>query len=334
MTRLNVLYLPPAVLSADILSERAVQLLESLGHVTWNELGRDLTAEELKSWLPGADAVVTSWGSPVFTPEIMETADKLRVIGHAAGTIKYMVSDPVWDRGVVVLSAAPEIAYSVAEYVIWAALTMQRNLVRLDKKMKAGAPWRDPKDGWGHELLHRKVGVVAASFVGRAVIAHLKAFRCDVSVYDPYLSDGAARDLGVTKVTLDQLMSESEIVTLHAPVTPETLGMITARHLALMRDGALLINSARGVLVDEAALISELQSGRIRVALDVFEQEPLSVDSPLRRLENVLITPHMAGSTTESRQRLVEVIADDMVRLFSGQACQLAVDRRRLALMA
>ncbi|NLE75471.1 MAG: hydroxyacid dehydrogenase, partial [Chloroflexi bacterium] len=196
MGKLKLLYLPPAALSADILSDRAVQLLQSLGDVTWNELGRDLSPDELKAWLPGADAVVTSWGSPAFTADAMGVADKLRIVGHAAGTIKHMVSDEFWDKGAVVLSAAPEIAYSVAEYVIWAMLTMQRDLVRFDRKMKSGTPWRSAGDSWGHELLHRKVGVVAASFVGRAVIAQLHAFHCDVSVYDPYLSDEAAKALG------------------------------------------------------------------------------------------------------------------------------------------
>lgn len=334
MRKLKVLYLPSAKLSADILSDRAVELLQSLGDVIWNEQGRDLTPDELKARLPGTDAVVTSWGSPAFTDDVVEAADRLRIVGHAAGTIKHLVGDKFWDQGCVVLSAAPEIAYSVAEYVIWAMLTMQRDLVSFDRKMKTGTAWRSAADGWGHELLHKKVGVVAASSVGRAVIGQLHAFRCDVSVFDPYLSDDATQSLGVRKVDLDELMAESDIVTIHAPVTPETMGMVTARHLGLMKDGALLVNSARGVLVDEAALIAQLQSGRIRAALDVFAQEPLVPDSPLRELDNVMLTPHMAGSTTESRRRLVEVIAEDMVRFFAGEPLQLSVDRRRLATMA
>jgi phosphoglycerate dehydrogenase-like enzyme len=334
MRERKVLYLPPTPLSADILSPKAKETLESLGQVVWNESERNYTADELKALLPGADAVVTSWGSPTFTPDVLEGADMLRVVGHAAGSIKNLVAKEGFDRGVLVLSAAPVIADSVAEYTLWAMLSMQRDLYKYDARLKTDRDWRRAGDGWGHDLYYKKVGVVAASMVGRRTIALLKPFHCDVMVYDPYLPDAAAAELGVRKVSLEELFATADIVTDHAPITPETEKLIGARHFRSMKDGALFVNSARAWTLDEEALLAELQSGRIRAAMDVFITEPLPADSGFRDLDNVMLTPHMAGASVESRARLVQAVAEDMARIFAGQPSQLAVSWERLQTMA
>jgi phosphoglycerate dehydrogenase-like enzyme len=153
-------------------------------------------------------------------------------------------------------------------------------------------------------------------------------------VYDPYLSEAGAAELGARKVELDELMSTADIVSVHAPSTPETEKMLGAAHFAAMKDGALFINSARTWVLDEDALIEELKTGRIRAVLDVFGKEPLPADSPLRDLPNVFLTPHVAGATQESRSRLVEAIARDMARFFAGEQPQMAVTWERLQIMA
>lgn len=329
----KILYLPPTSLSVDILSDKARATLESLGQVAWNPCDRNYTAEEVKAMLPGAAAVITSWGSPAFTPEMIAAADSLEVIGHAAGTIKHMVPKEAFDRGIRALSAAPVIADSVAEWTLWAMLMMQRDVLRYDRRMKEERGWRRPEE-WGQELYYKKVGVVAASMVGRRTIALLEPFHCDVAVYDPYLSDEAAAELGVRKLSLEALFATSDIVTDHAPSTPETHKMIGAKHFRAMPDGALFVNSARTWTLDEEAMIAELRTGRIRAVLDVFGQEPLPAESPLRDLDNVFLTPHIAGGTKESRARLVQGIAEDMARIFAGQPSQMAVTWERLQTMA
>ncbi|MHB0876958.1 MAG: hydroxyacid dehydrogenase [Anaerolineae bacterium] len=334
MRERKILYLPPTSLSADILSPKARETLESLGQVVWNETDRNYTADELKALLPGADAVVTSWGSPVFTPDMVAVADRLRVVGHAAGSVKNLLPKDGFDRGILLLSAAPVIADSVAEYTLWAMLSMQRDLYRFDERLKKERDWRRPGDGWGHDLYYKKVGVVAASMVGRRTIALLKPFHCDVMVYDPYLSDAAAVDLGVRKVSLEEMFATADIVTDHAPITPETEKLIGAKHFQSMKDGALFVNSARAWTLDEEALLAELQTGRIRAAMDVFVTEPLPAGSAFRDLDNVMLTPHMAGASAESRARLVQAIAEDMVRIFSGQPSQMTVSWERLQTMA
>ncbi|MGQ9553893.1 MAG: hydroxyacid dehydrogenase [Anaerolineae bacterium] len=334
MAKRKILYLPPTSLSQDILSERARKTLTSLGEVIWNERDRNYTADELAELLPGAEAVVTSWGSPAFTPELLAVADRLRIVGHAAGSVKHLLPKEGHDRGIVLLSAAAVIADAVAEYTLWAMLSAQRDLYRYDKRMKQERGWRREGDGYGHELYHKKVGIIAASMVGRRVIKLLRPFECDVMVYDPYLSEAAAAELGVRKVGLDELMAASDIVSVHAPITPETEKMIGAKQFQVMKDGALFINSARAWTVDEDAMLAELRTGRIRAVLDVFSKEPLPPDSPLRDLDNVFLTPHMAGASTESRARLVEAIADDMARFFAGEQPQLAVTWEKLQIMA
>jgi phosphoglycerate dehydrogenase-like enzyme len=284
--------------------------------------------------LPGVEAVVTSWGSPNFTPEMLAAADRLRIVGHAAGSVKRLLPPEAYSRGIVVVSAAALIADSVAEYTLWAMLSMQRYLYRYSEVMKVKRGWKTPDENFSHELYFKKVGIVSASMVGRRVIALLQPFHCDVRVYDPYLSDEESHNLGVRRVSLEELFSECDIVSVHAPTTPETKGMIGAAHFRSLQDGALFINTARAWVLDEEALLAELQTGRVRAVLDVFAKEPLPPEHPLRDLENVFLTPHVSGHTTELRLRLVEGVAEDIRRFFAGEPLRLAVPPERLKIMA
>lgn len=334
MTRRKILFLPPVSLARDILSERAREILGGLGEVIWNDSDRDYTQEELAKLLPDAEAVVTSWGSPSFTPELLEKAPKLRIVGHAAGSVKHLMPKEGYDRGIVVLSAASVIADPVAEYTLWAMLDMQRNLSCCEKVMKEERGWRWCNKGTSHELFFKRVGLVGASMVGRRVIELLRPFHCDVMVYDPYLSEEDAVTLGVRRVSLLELFATSDIVSVHAPTTPETREMIKAEHFRAMREGALFINTARSWVVDQAAMVEELRTGRIRAVIDVFDQEPLPPEDPLRTMDNVFLTPHVAGYTVEARLRQVEAIAEDMARFFAGEPPRLAVSWERLRIMA
>jgi phosphoglycerate dehydrogenase-like enzyme len=153
-------------------------------------------------------------------------------------------------------------------------------------------------------------------------------------VYDPYLSESESRALGISKASLADIFSTCEIVSLHAPVTPETKEMITASHFQSMQPGTLFINTARAWVVDYAAMMSVLRKGKIRAVLDVFDKEPLPIDDELRGMDNVFLSPHVSGHTTESRQRLVEAIAADMTRFFAGEPLKYAVPWERLSIMA
>jgi len=166
MAERKILYLPPKPLSADILSPQARSILEGLGQVVWNDTDLNLTPEEVKGLLPGVDAVVTSWGSAPLTADLLEAADSLKVVGHAAGSVKRLMAKEGYDRGIVMLSAAAVIADAVAEYTLWAMLSGQRDLFRYDHRMRVERGWKRPEDGWGHEVYYKRVGIVSASMVG------------------------------------------------------------------------------------------------------------------------------------------------------------------------
>jgi phosphoglycerate dehydrogenase-like enzyme len=330
----RILYLPKTSLSRDILSDRARITLSELGEVAWNEMDRDYTPEELVDLLPGVDAVVTSWGVPGFTDEMLAAADCLKIVGHAAGSVKNRLPQAGYERGIVVLSAAAVIADPVAEYTLWAMLSMQRDLYRYDGSMKVERTWPHGNQGFAHELYYKRVGIVSAGLVGRRVIELLKPFHCDVMVYDPYLSEDQAGLLGVRTVSLEELVATSDIVSIHAPTIPATKELIGQAHFTAMKDGALFINTARAWIVDQSAMKAELATGRIRAVLDVFDKEPLAAEDELRAMDNVFLSPHVSGHTEESRRRLVEAVADDMRRFFAGEPLRLAVTWDRLKIMA
>ncbi len=311
------------------------QALRKLGQVVFHDQERDLTSAELAERLPGFDAVVTGWGSPRFTDEVLAAADRLRLIAHSAGTIKAMLPPAVFQRGIVVTHAAVAFATAVAEMSLLLTMLLLRQAHKQDRMLKAGESWgKAQSPRLGQEITGQRVGVVGAGYTGRAFIKLLRALDVEVWVYDPYLNEEGAVQLGVRRVALDELLTCCPVVSLQAPSTPETHHMIGARELSLLQDGAILINTARSWLVDQKALLSELQSGRIQAALDVFDQEPLPVDHPFRQLDNVFLTPHVAAATFQARQRQGQTVVEEMRRFFSGQPLQYQVTLEKLAIMA
>ncbi|MEM7534044.1 MAG: hydroxyacid dehydrogenase [Chloroflexota bacterium] len=334
MKERKILYLPPAGLSKDILSDKAVKTLESLGTVVWNELDRNYTSDELLELIPGAEVIITSWGSPNITEEHLAEAVDLKIVGHAAGSVKTRLAPAGHERGIVLLSAADVIAESVAEYTLWAMLSGQRDLYQYNQLMKEERGWKRKTQDFGNCLYSKKVGIVSASMVGRRVMALLKPFNCDIMVYDPYLSDEAAQQLGARRVSLEDLFATADIVTIHAPTTSETKGMITGEHFGAMKDGSLLVQTARAWVLDQEAMVAELQKNRFTAYIDVFNPEPLPADHPVRDLDNVFLSPHVSGHTNETRLRLVEEIVNDVARFFNEEPMRLAVSYERLKIMA
>jgi phosphoglycerate dehydrogenase-like enzyme len=295
---------------------------------------RDLTSDELAARISGFDVVVTGWGTPPFTDEVLAAADRLRLIAHSAGSIKRMLPPAVFERGIAVTHAASAIAPAVAEMSLLLTLLMLRQAHRHHQALKAG-DWASARAlPLGQELAGQSVGVVGAGYTGRCFIKLLRALDAEVWVYDPYLGHERAAELGVRKVGLDELLSNCPIVSLQAPATPETYHMIGARELSLLQDGAILINTARAWLVDQDALLAELRTGRIHAALDVFDQEPLPPDHPLRELDNVFLTPHIAGATVQARHRQGRVVVDEIRRFLNNEPLQYQITREMLDIMA
>jgi phosphoglycerate dehydrogenase-like enzyme len=333
MPRPNVLVTITPSLYQQLFAPAVQARLEEIARVRFNEEERNWTSEELARQIAGYDAVITGWGTATFTEEVMAAADKLRLIAHSAGSIKKMLPPHVFDSHVQVTHAAVAIAPAVAEMTILLILLSLRQVHVQDRKLKAGVPWREAQYV-GQELAGQRVGVVGAGYTGRCVIRLLRAWGAEVWVADPYLDGARAAELDVTRVSLDELFASCAIVTMQAPPTDETFRMIRAHHLALLPDGALFVNTARSHTVDNEALLAELQSGRIRAALDVFDQEPLPADSPFLQLENVILTPHTAGASCQARLRQGAVIVDELERFFQDGLLRFGVTGDMLPTMA
>ena len=253
-----------------------------------------------------ADYLITSWGCPPIDQHVLDRMPKLRAILHAAGTVRGFVTDACWERGLLVSSAAHANAIPVAEYTLAAILLSGKRAFNREQS-------DDNVGNYG-----RRVGVIGASRVGRRLLELLRPFELTVSLSDPYVAPAEAEALGAAPLPLDELLSTSEVVTLHAPDLPSTYRMLDRRRLALIPDGATLINTSRGALIDPVALTDELVSGRLNAVLDVTEPEPLPPDSPLHRLPNVFLTPHIAGSLGNELERLGAAVVAEVERLVVG----------------
>lgn len=265
-----------------------------------------VTEAFMREQLADADACITCWGTPRLTDEMLDEASRLRFVMHAAGSLRPILPEGFWARGIRAASNAPVIAEDVAQTVLMMTLYGLKQVRRMSLHAARG--------GWSEEVgrtvrLRRldglTVGVVGASQVGRQVVRLLAPFGCRFKVYDPYLMEMDARRLGVERVSLDELLASCDVVTLHAPGSEATRHMLNADNLPRIQDGAVLINTSRGTLIDETALEAELRKNRFFAYLDVLEQEPPRPDHPFFRMDNVVVTPHIAGGATENGRRML-----------------------------
>jgi phosphoglycerate dehydrogenase-like enzyme len=334
--RPNILILPRPSLYRQLFSPESDSDLRRLGDVRFNDREQDLSSEDLAEMIPGHDIVITGWRSPRFTDPVFDAADRLKLIAHSAGSIRFMLDETHLDRGVRVTAVAAAMAPAVAEMALLMIMLLLRPVHRHDAALKTGQDWRHVKAaGMGEELAGQRIGVIGAGHTGRTFIRLMIALGAEIDVHDPYLSETDAAGLGARKVrALDDLLRTCRIVSLQAPVTSETRGMIGRRELALLQDGAIFINTARAALVDSEALLAELQSGRISAGLDVFDQEPLPVDSAFRRLSNAIITPHLGAATYEGYRRQGRYTVNEVRRFCAGEPLKHEVTPQMLATMA
>ncbi|GAA5039199.1 phosphoglycerate dehydrogenase-like enzyme [Thermocatellispora tengchongensis] len=279
---------------------------------------------------PGeAEIMITTWGSP---PVDVAAAPRVRAVFHGAGSIRGLISDACWDRGIVVVSAAAANAVPVAEFTLASIVYAGKRIPWYTRTYAAcpGRAWEGRVHVPSASNHRRVVGLVGLSRVGARVLELLRPFDFEVLVADPY----AVPAPGFTLAGLDELLRRSDIVSLHAPLLPETRHMIDARRLALMPDGATLINTARGGLVDTDALVRELVTGRLHAILDVTDPEPLPPDSPLFGLPNVQLTPHISGSLGTETQRLGALVVAELKRYLTGRPLLHQVRREDLGRLA
>lgn len=284
--------------------------------------------------LASAEVLITGWGCPPLDRGVLAAAPRLRAVVHAAGSVKSHVTAACWDRGLIVSSAAEANGVPVAEYTLAAILFAGKGVFALRERFRADRAFALAATVPGIGNFKRRVGIVGASRIGRRVIGLLRPFDVDVYLADPYVDPADAAALGARLVDLDDLLRTCDIVSVHAPSTPHTHSMLGSAQLALMRDGAVLINTARGVLVDTNALVAEVSAGRLTAVLDVTDPEPPPPDSPLFDLPGVFLTPHIAGSHGNEVQRLGRSVVDEVRRLLSGEALAHQVHQHEMARIA
>ncbi len=339
MQKHKVLYLPNAA-HTDRVFDPAVfaELLEEFD-VTVNPKDTCMSVEELAQVIGDYDALITGWGaSPALTAEVFENASKLQIIAHSAGSVRHMFSQEIVDnylvpRKIVVFSGADAIAYNVAEGAIGMMIMAARQWIEHANYIRESGEWRSPDLPPSDQyLLGSTVGIVSASNVGRKVLRLLGPWDVEILLYDPYVDAEQARALGAEKVELNELFDRSDIVTIHAPKLPETDKMIGAEQLRLLRDGATLVNTSRGSVIDEEALAQE--APRLKICLDVTDPEPPAADSPLRSAETVHLLPHISGAGKYGYHRIGEAALQALRDCFAGRPVQGAIDYDRFSILA
>ena len=301
----------------------------------WNGSGAP-SAEAVLDALQRAEILVTGWGTPTLGEALRGWSpanSPLRLVAHTAGSVKSLLPYEAVEHGLLVTHANESLAEAVAEFTLGAILAMRRQMFLAERRFKARQP--NPHYAQFHELKGSTVGIIGASAIGRRVMDLLRPWQVKLLVYDPYASPALLQEVGASQVSLEELFRRSDIVSLHAPVTPETMRMLGVAQFQAMKDGALFINTARGRLLDADALLRELQTGRISALLDVTDpDEPLPPDSPFFDLENCVILPHIAGHSAQARLRQGQYAAEDILNYLDGNALRFRVRPERWASMA
>jgi phosphoglycerate dehydrogenase-like enzyme len=305
-------------LEPHALGPEHLDALAAVGHLLDTEAVEALPPPRAQEVLAHADVLLGHWGCARLDDAFLDRAPKLRMVAYAAGTLRDVVTPATFRRVPRITSGAAANAVPVAEYTV-AAILWTNKAAFVERERLRGVEVAETKRHHPVGNWAKRIGLVGASHVGRAVVGLLAPFRCEVVVADPFLTTESARELGVCLVDLDTLLATSDVVSLHAPALPSTERMLGAAELARMIDGATLINTARGQLVDHDALVDELRTGRISAVLDVTDPEPLPAGHPLLGLPNCVVTPHLAGSQGTELSRLAELVIEEIRRFAAGE---------------
>jgi phosphoglycerate dehydrogenase-like enzyme len=307
VTRPNVLVLASDVLFQHFFTDAALKRLEEVA--SWSRSALREDSPQLRSEIANADVLMTTWHSPFITADML--GPRVKLIAHSGGEVKSRVAEEVFES-VTVTNAADPMARGVAEMALAFMLTLVRRIPDYATEMRNGVTRTNEYVSEGETMSGRRVGIVGFGRIGRAFAELLQPFGVEILVSDPYAK--------ADSVQLDEVVSSCSVVVLCAALTPETRGMFDQRRLSLLRDGAYLINVARGGLIDMDALLNELRSGRITAALDVTDPlEPLPADHELRKLPNVILTPHIAAGGIEMRREIGTIAVEEVIRFAKGQ---------------
>lgn len=285
--------------------------------------------------LAEVDLLVTGWECPPLDATVLDAAPRLRAVVHTAGTVRGHITEACWERGIEVSSAAAANALPVAEYTVAMILLEGKRVLQRAQAYRTTRRRDDPLKVPGEVGNYgRTVGILSASLIGRRVIELLRPYDLHLLLHDPYVDAAQAAALGVRQVGLAELFAQSDVVSVHTPLLPATRGLVSRELLTAMRPGTVLINTARGAIIDQPALVDVLRQDRIRAVLDVTDPDLLPLDDPLWTCDNAFITPHLAGSQGNEWQRLADLAIGEIERWTAGDGFAHPIRRERLAFLA
>ena len=312
----------PRILVADPLSPAGLETLRA--HADVDER-YPLKPDELAAILPEYDALLVRSGVKVTAKAIAAAASRLRIIGRAGVGIDNIDVPAATQAGIVVVNAPTGNIVAAAEHTITLLLALARKVPQADASMRRGE-W-DRHHFMGVEVQDKVLGSLGLGRIGALVATRAQGLRMRVIAYDPYVSAEYAANLGVELVSLDRVLAEADFITIHLPMTENTRGLLNAEALARCKHGVRIVNCARGGIVAETALLAALESGQVAgAALDVYEHEPLGPTDPLRTHPNVVLTPHIAGSTSEAQERVAVDVIAQVLAVLDGQMAENAVN--------
>jgi D-3-phosphoglycerate dehydrogenase len=296
------------------LEEQHVKKLQSLGDVEIFE-EPPKTTDELKERIKTADIAIVGWSD--LTKDIIDSAGRLKMISIWATTCHYIDLEAAKKRGIAVTHVPAYSTESVAEHAFTLLLAAVRKLRLADEHVRNGGfDWRP---FGGRELAGKTLGIIGTGAIGCRVAEIAKAFRMHVVGYDKYPNLKRAEEIGIKYVDLHTLLKESDFITLHVTLTSETEKLIGKKEIDAMKNGAVVVNTSQGKVIDEKALVDALRSGRISFAgLDVFAEEPPAKDNPLFKFDNVLLSPHIGFHTVEAAKRCTDICIDNVVKFLEG----------------
>ncbi len=325
--------LSPGAASA-LLTPQAVAAFAEVCALTPRPL-HEFGSPEALEVLRTTEVLITGWGCPPLDAAVLAAAPLLKSVVHTAGSVRELMTDAAWERGIEITSAAAANALPVAEYTVaMILLSGKRALERArDYRTSRTTPdWALVPHSVGN--YRRTVGILSASLIGRRVIELLRPYDLRILLYDPFVTADEARALGAEPAGLDELFTLSDTVSVHTPLLAETRGLVSRELIDALRPDAVLINTARGPVVDQDALTEAALAGRVRAVLDVTDPEPLPPEHPLWDCPGVLITPHLAGSQGNEWARLTDLAVEELRRWAAGDGFAHSVRRERLAFLA
>jgi len=312
------------------IAENVQKYLEERFEVHYSSSEKHLSVEEFKTEVKDAEAVITGWGHFCFTPEIL-SGTKIKYIVHTGGSVGSLVTPEIYDMGMKVISGNMLYAESVAEGTLAYMMTGLRRIPHYVDQVRNGG-WME---GWDTEgLFDRTVGIVSLGAISRILIDMLQMFRVKIKIYSGHqIDEDYLKSINAEQVSLEEIFSTCDIVSVHSAMNEKTRHMIKKEHFDMLRDGALFINTARGHVIEEQEMIEALKENRFKAVLDVYWEEPLAKDSPLRSLKNVFPLPHQGGPTLDRRPFITMRIADAIFEVEQNGSSKLEISKSAAARM-